>query len=211
MRQQVNLHHAFVKPPVRLPARILGPVVLVFAIVLLALGAHTRWQASKIDTELQQRQQALAAMNNEMTELGQQIDQLQPSAALQQRIERTQRQVQYRDRQLRALQGGEHGQRHGYSAALAALARQHQEGLWLTAIEMRAGSRELQISGRSLSANLLPAWLSNLENETVFAGRQFRHFELQRDDELDQLYFHIRSACIGEDCPAASDQPRGAR
>lgn len=211
MRQQVNLHHAFVKQPVRLPARALGLVVLFFAIVLLVLGAHTRWQASKVDAQLQQRQQALAAMNNEMTELGQQIDQLRPSSALQQRIERTQRQVQYRDRQLLALQGGEHGQRHGYSEALAALARQHQEGLWLTAIDLRAGSRQLQIHGRSLSASLLPAWLSNLENEAVFAGRQFRHFEMQRDEELDQLYFHIRSACLGEDCPAAADQPRGAR
>lgn len=84
-------------------------------------------------------------------------------------------------------------QRLGFVAPLAALAEQHPpSGLWLNAIALREGGREMRLQGLSQNPELLPQYLQRLGQSAVFKGREFARFDVQRGaDEL--LHFDLSS------------------
>lgn len=203
MRQQVNLYHAFVTPPVRLPARHIALISAILLLLMVIYGSYLNWQAGQVTEQVTQREQALAQMNTHIRELDADLQQRRPSAALQQRVSQREAALQYRRLQLGALDGGLMGQRIGYSAFLTALARQHQQGLWLTGIQLRYGQRQVMIEGRSVSGALVPQWLEGFAEEAALASQSFAEFSIGSEaPEQDQagLLFRVQSAC--DECPA---------
>lgn len=77
----------------------------------------------------------------------------------------------------------------GFVAPLQALADQHPpSGLWLTSINLAAGGTQMRLRGRSQNQELLPEYLQRLGQSTVFKGREFARFDVQRgDDQLLQF------------------------
>jgi len=65
------------------------------------------------------------------------------------------------------------GNTSGFSDRLAALARQHREGLWLTRIALNGGSGEMQLAGVSVDPALLPEYLQGLGEEGGLQGQRF--------------------------------------
>lgn len=74
---------------------------------------------------------------------------------------------------IEALQGGVVGATDGFSEYMRVLSRQSINGLWLTGFDIMAGGSELTLSGRALSADLVPAYLKRLNQEKPLQGRQF--------------------------------------
>lgn len=74
---------------------------------------------------------------------------------------------------IEALQGGLVGTADGFSVYMRVLSRQSINGLWLTGFDITAGGSELTLSGRALSADLVPAYLKRLNQEKPLQGRQF--------------------------------------
>ena len=64
---------------------------------------------------------------------------------------------------------------------LRAFSRQSLDGLWLTAFTI-TGAGELEISGRALRPDLVPAYIQRLNEEEVLAGRSFARFEMSRPE-----------------------------
>lgn len=74
----------------------------------------------------------------------------------------------------------------GFVAPLQALAQQHpQSGLWLEAISLSDGGQQIRLQGCSQDQELLPQYLQRLGQNSVFQGREFARFDIQR--EGDQL------------------------
>lgn len=90
-------------------------------------------------------------------------------------------------------------QRLGFVAPLAALAEQHPpSGLWLNAIALREGGREMRLQGLSQNPELLPQYLQRLGQSAVFKGREFARFDVQRGaDEL--LHFDLSSRALDQE------------
>lgn len=79
-----------------------------------------------------------------------------------------------------ALQGGVVGTTDGFSEYMRVLSRQSVDGLWLTGFDITAGGAELTLSGRTLSAGLVPAYLKRLNQEKSLQGRQFATMRIEQ-------------------------------
>src|SRR5262249_12611543 len=76
-----------------------------------------------------------------------------------------------------ALKSGGIGNQQGFAEYLRAFSRQSQNGLWLTGLTI-GGSGEIDIRGRTLSADLVPGYIQRLNREKVLAGRSFARLEM---------------------------------
>ncbi len=165
------------------------------ALVLLCAG-HGGWQfwqlqqaqsrLAQAETQAQAQEDALAAAQASFVEP--QLDSRLPLelAARERDNQELQRLVAYL--QLQASQ-----RREGFLAPLQALASQHpQRGLWLSAISLDEGGRQMRLQGLSQDQELLPQYLERLGQSPVFKGREFARFDVQRGDD-QTLRFDLSS------------------
>jgi hypothetical protein len=61
----------------------------------------------------------------------------------------------------------------GYAALMHAFAKQSLNGLWLTGFSIDSITEQLNISGRTLQADLVPDYISRLGNEPALKGKLF--------------------------------------
>ena len=61
----------------------------------------------------------------------------------------------------------------GYAALMRAFAKQSLDGLWLTSVSIDSQTQQLNISGRTLQADLVPEYISRLGNEPALKGKLF--------------------------------------
>jgi hypothetical protein len=61
----------------------------------------------------------------------------------------------------------------GYAALMHAFAKQSIDGLWLTSFSIDSSTEQLNISGRTLQADLVPEYITRLGNETAMKGKLF--------------------------------------
>jgi hypothetical protein len=61
----------------------------------------------------------------------------------------------------------------GYAALMRAFAKQSMDGLWLTNFSFDSQSEKLNISGRTLHADLVPEYISRLSLEPALKGKLF--------------------------------------
>ena len=80
------------------------------------------------------------------------------------------------------VHSGDLGNTHGYAGYFRALGRQHQDGLWLTAIAI-AGNAGMSLQGRTLNATLVPAWIERLTREPVLQGKSFGNLQITQPAE----------------------------
>lgn len=104
-----------------------------------------------------------------------------PSKLLQEEVARQEAQLKARQAVVALLQGGELGNKQGFSEYFRALSRQTGDGLWLTRFRV-AGSGEVSIGGGALNPELVPAYIAKLKRETVFAGKTFSTLEMRVAD-----------------------------
>jgi hypothetical protein len=61
----------------------------------------------------------------------------------------------------------------GYAALMRAFAKQSLDGLWLTGFSFDNATEKLNISGRTLQADLVPEYISQLSKEPALKGKMF--------------------------------------
>ncbi len=61
----------------------------------------------------------------------------------------------------------------GYAALMRAFAKQSLDGLWLTNFSFDSATEKLNISGRTLQADLVPEYISHLSKEPALKGKMF--------------------------------------
>ena len=71
------------------------------------------------------------------------------------------------------------GRDEGYAEPLRALARVSTDGVWLTRIEFTE-ARELSLSGRARSPELVAGYLQRLRTEKALRAQEFAHLEVTR-------------------------------
>lgn len=68
-----------------------------------------------------------------------------------------------------------------FSEYLDALARRHQQGMWLTDIEILSGGEQLRLGGSALNPKTVPDFLRALSAELAYAGRTFSSLLVNRE------------------------------
>ncbi|WNF47175.1 PilN domain-containing protein [Pseudomonas sp. SG20056] len=172
-------------------------MLLGLGILLLLCLVHAGWQAWQLhqgaqllldkQTQAQQEEAQLEALRGNFVEP--QLDERLPEELTAR--ERDNRELQRLIAYLQLL-GSQRSA--GFVAPLTALTEQHpQTGLWLSGISLSEGGRQIRLQGSSQDQELLPQYLQRLGQSTVFSGREFARFDVQRDDDDQLLHFDLSS------------------
>ncbi|MBF0220234.1 MAG: PilN domain-containing protein [Gammaproteobacteria bacterium] len=82
---------------------------------------------------------------------------------------------------IAAFSGAAREQQPGFAHHLTALARQDIDKLWLTEISVTQEGKSLNLHGATLDAVLVPTYIEQLGNETIFKGSRFADLTIYRD------------------------------
>jgi hypothetical protein len=207
MYQQINLY----QPIFRKQRQIFSAVTMLqvaafFAVALLAVYGYGVWQVRGLEAEMVQlegRERAFAA----------QIGRIDPTTNTDRRsaVERELKELNAtlfgQQRLVDVLREQPLGTTAGFSGYLGALGRQHTDGLWLTDFVINGGAGALELSGRSVRAELVPEYLQRLGTEQAMAGQRFDRLDIERDEENAEVAFRVASRAVA----VASEPAAGQR
>jgi hypothetical protein len=178
--QQINLFN----PIFLQQKKIFAARTMAMALGMVALGAlviaatawysvsHLRREAAAVTLQAAKKQARLVSAT---TDFAPRL----ASAALLRDVGDAETQLAALRHVTQILEGGELGNTHGYAEYFRALARQHQEGLWLTGVTIDAGAA-MSLQGRALTATLVPAYIARLTHEAVLQGKTFGNLQISQ-------------------------------
>lgn len=191
--QQVNLY----QPIFRRQRQIFSATTMLQAIgvlgfALISIYAYGLWQVLGLEAEavqLEGRVKADAA----------QLARLDPTSSgerrreVEQEIARLSATLADQQRLIEVLREQPLGSTEGFSEYLAAFARRHGRGLWLTELTINGASRAIELVGQTIDAELVPAYLLELGKEEALAGQRFDRFEIERSEASGEVLFRVSS------------------
>ena len=190
MAQQINLYNAALRRQRQWLS--LANVVLLtglFAVHLVGIGMVLRTQASARLEAAKSLDGRLTSLRAEVAQLaGQLIGGASGDQAARELADLKQ-QVAMRREVLDALQHGtgltalKEKTAIGFADYLRGLARQSVDGLWLTGFSVGQGGGGMEVRGRMLAVDRLPAYIKRLNGEATFKGRQFVSLNISRSDK----------------------------
>lgn len=174
MSQQVNLlNPALIKKKDFFSPNNLLIILGLLSTFMLAYYSYAKIQVSSLTAQRNQTAEELSALQAQLDQatllraprnINKKL--LEQIAQLEQK-EKVQHQILYTVNQSAATPAN------SYAALMLAFAKQSIDGLWLTSFSMDNNSKELNISGRTIQADLVPEYISRLGNEDVLKGKSF--------------------------------------
>jgi hypothetical protein len=205
MAQQINLFNpVFLRQKKHFSAvTLLQALGLVVAGVLVFYGyaVHESRAQARVAAEASRQ---LAAQSQQVAALTREFSPQGRSRLLQEELARVNARLKQREDMLALLQTGGLGNTEGFARYLTALARQSIGGVWLTGFSVSGDEVELNLTGRVLQADLVPAYLRALNREEVMRGRRITELRLTAREERD-----AGSSVTGAS-PAATAKPPAA-
>lgn len=196
MYQQINLY----QPIFRKQRQIFSAVTVaqslgLVAAALLAVYGYGVFKVSSLELEVVQLEGREKALTT-------QLERIDPSLTANRR-EETEQELRRlnatlldQQRLIEVLRDGPLGNAEGFSPYLAALGRRRTPELWLTQFAINGSSGAIELAGRSVRPDLVPAYLQRLGREPVLVGQQFDEFEIERDDETGEAQFRATSRAV---------------
>lgn len=175
MTQQINLLHAVAVKrafrPTSATAMVYGVLGAAALTCAIAAYEHSRLPALKSEARTVERafKEAQLALGKATAER----EARKTEPADEAKLAQLEAQLRSRREVADALDGGVVGTSAGFSRYMMALSRQSLAGVWLTGFDIAAGGSELSLSGRALSADLVPTYLQRLTQEPPLRGRRF--------------------------------------
>ncbi len=197
--QQINLYQPIFRRQQHVFSAVaMVKVVGVVAVALALVYFYGVWQVLGLEAEvviLEGREKAYAA----------QLARLDPTETIQrrQRMEDELKQLNetllQQQRLVEILREQPLGSAGGFSMQLAALARGHHDGLWLTRMVFSGGTGEMQLSGVSMRPETIPEYLRRLGDEEALQGQRFDTFEIDRPEGSAQVNFRVSSQSLSQE------------
>lgn len=180
MSQQINLlnplfrkKRSFITSPVGIASATGVAIAL-----MLVFGVYEMLQVNKV--EAQARAVGVALADARAKSAAEPTGVRKPDPALEAVVTALAADLKSRHDAIEALKGGNTGAIAGFSDYVRTFSRQRVEGVWLTGFDLAAGGTDLTITGRTLSADLVPTYLQRLKEEAPMQGRQFSSVAINR-------------------------------
>jgi hypothetical protein len=194
--QQVNLYQPIFRRQRHIfSATTMLQCIAVAAVALMTIYGYGVWQVGLLEgqlNELRSREEAysgqLARLDSSESdgrrrEIEVAVDELNATLLAQERL-------------IAVLREQPLGDTGGFSAELAAFARRHIPGLWLTELRIDGGTDSIRLEGRSSDPGMIPAYLLGLSAEEALIGRRFDEFEIERSEQGDEVAFRVASTVV---------------
>lgn len=205
MRQQINLH----QPIFRRERKTLSAMTVAAAlgVIALSLSATTLFKAralQRVKTEVATLTAQQETQQAELAKVGHEFSQHARRADIETRVKTLTATLHERTQALQVLQSGAAGQTSGFASRMEALSRRHVNGLWIEALAMSGTHSAMSISGGSVDADMVPAYLRSLSGETVLSGTRFDDFVIERSDKGANVRFRAGSKSLPVKRPTAT-------
>jgi len=183
LSQQINLYNeAFRKQKKPFSALAMAQALGFIAIGTLVVAGYTGYRVRALAALDAQAQRQLEGQQAQLALLAKEQGQGR-NGSLADELVRLESQAKTRRDLLSSLRTGALGNVEGFSRYLAAFARQRTDGVWLTGLAIGGDENELQVRGRVLRPELVPAYLRALNNEDVMRGRSVTELSLNAVQE----------------------------
>jgi hypothetical protein len=179
MMQQINLHQPVTRRAQgTLSAHGAAGALLAIALALVAMWGFASWQLHGMRSEL------LLAHTQLDAQVAMQAAQVARFEALSQEdldrlIASLETEIAAKSRALLLVQS-EKRKGASFSERLAALSRQHVEGVWLDRLTLGPGSDAMGLSGSALTPDLVPRYLKSLAADPALRGGVIDSFIIDR-------------------------------
>lgn len=221
MSQQINLFNpVFLKQKKHFSAvtMVQGLAVILGGAVLVAL--YARLTLHEVDAQAVASTAQLAQTRAQLAKVSADYAPRQKDKSLEQQLEQLTVQVEAQRQALKTVERQDFGNARGYAEYMQAFSRQIIDGVWLTGFSITGAGTDIEVRGRSLKAELVPAYIGRLRAEPAMQGKSFANFSMNlgAEDKSDQavqggeksadpayLEFVLRSA----DAPDANAKPGG--
>lgn len=195
MNQQINLYQPIFRREKKVFSSAamlqLGTLVLLGLMAIYGNAYRQIQPVSSQLSDLQAQRDRMRAQNEEL--LARRVK--TKSELLEQQVARLAVELEERRAVAAALASGAFGDTSGFGDHLEALARQHVQGTWITALSIGKGGASVDIAGNALFPELVPVYIQRLSREPVFSGTSFNVLELaRRADDGTPVGFRLRTS-----------------
>lgn len=179
MSQQINLYNPiFLKQEKHFSARTIVQALALIVVGLVTFYVYALVQTRGAERATREQRDQVASQREQLVKLGPKFSPEGRSKTLESEVARLEVEVKARQSVIASLSTGELGNTAGFSEFLAALGRQAVPGVWLTGLNIGESGNNLQVLGRALRAELVPAYLKTLSNEPMMRGRRVTEMKL---------------------------------
>ena len=183
MRQQINLHQPIFRRERKSFSAVMVVTTLgVLAVALTAYSVYTTRSVDLLQKEVTQLTEQQAKQQEQLLKVGELHSKQARRSDTEARVKALTTTLSERRQALHVLQSGAAGQTSGFAARMEALARRHINGLWIDALAMSGTQSTMSISGSSVDADIVPAYLRSLSSEAVLSGTRFDDFVIERPE-----------------------------
>lgn len=184
MKYDVNLYQAEFRRSFKPSASLTLFILVALTLVLIAgVWAYQGSRLEALDTQLAEINATSQEVQDEITELGEQVGSDQEKRRLEKRISVARQGIAIREEYLSAVDQNVAESSFQPVAYLEGVARQVGPDLWLDRIAVDYRPSEIELRGHTLRAAALPKLVADLQQEPPFADRQFRQLSMERNSE----------------------------
>lgn len=200
MNQQINLYHPiFRRQEKKFSARAMLQASGALLAGALIMYAYAWWQVGALKSQIAQVERDQQAAVRQLEDITRTLGVKPLDPRLEQEARDLEARLNASDQIEAVLASDAFARSAGYSAYLAALARQIVPGLWLTGLHITGAGESLTLRGRSTAPELVPRYLQKLSTEKSLSGTRFQVFQITRPDTpassatTSYLEFMVRS------------------
>lgn len=181
MSQQINLYQPlFRKQKKKFSALAMAQATGALVAGIVLMYGYSQWQVQSQRAELHAAEARLASVSKKLDDVARQFGRTTPGRSVEQELAELEQRLAER-RQVREILGrGVFGNTQGFADYLAAFARQHVPGVWLTGFDIVGRAEQMTLAGRSVEPELVPRYLQRLSGEPRLTGTEFRVFQMNR-------------------------------
>ena len=196
MKQEVNLYQDIFRPQKKpLSAASIGAVLLLCLVFVTAAYAYQWLKVASLKEELAEAENRNGQLITEIDKLARQFPVKAKSRLLETEIIRLERELESRNAIGEALARYSLENKKAFSSVLESLARRHVDGTWLTRVSIKDGGNSLGFAGKTYASELVPIYIQQLSDETVFSNLSFNRMELNRSaDDPSSLDFRVSTS-----------------
>jgi Tfp pilus assembly protein PilN len=197
MRQQINLYQPiFRRERKPLSAVMVATTLGVVALALTAISVYTARDVERLRGQVAQLIEQQDKQQAELAKVGETLSRPARRSDVEARVKALTATLSERTQALQVLQSGAAGQTSGFASRMEALARRHVDGLWIDGLAMSGTRSTMSISGGSVDADVVPAYLRSLSSETVLSGTRFDDFVIERPEKGSHVRFRAGSKSL---------------
>lgn len=197
MRQQINLHQPiFRRERKAISAVMVATTLGVLALSLTAYSIYTARSVERLQNQVAQLTEEQAKQQEQLAKVGETLSRETRRADVEASVKALTATLNERSQALEVLQSGAAGQTSGFATRMEALARRHVNGLWIDGLAMSGTRSTMSISGGSVDADIVPAYLRSLSSETVLSGTRFDDFIIERPEKGAHVRFRAGSKSL---------------